>query len=352
MTLSRNKVVVGMSGGVDSSVAAYLLKKAGYDVVGVFIMPWQPDHVPCTAEEDRRDAMRVAARLSIPLFTVDAREEYKESVAMKMIREYKKGNTPNPDIWCNKEIKFSTLERFADSVGAYYLATGHYADTCTSKKHGALLVRPHDKEKDQTYFLWAVPQSSLKRTLFPLAHLTKKKVRDYASELHLPNSHKKDSQGVCFLGNVDMKEFLKEYLSVEPGHVVDESGAIIGMHEGALLYTLGERLGTHSQDIMVVEKKDVAANTLVVKKRDSVRGMCRCTVNEILHHVPPAKSSHYDVQIRHRGALYRTQLHFDGDYAVCELPHDIYPAPGQSLVWFDGDILCGGGVIRRVDEIR
>jgi tRNA-specific 2-thiouridylase len=199
-------VFVGVSGGVDSSVSAALLKDAGYTVVGVFIRTWTPDFIECTWREERRDAMRVCAHLGIPFLECDAEEAYKKGVADYMIEEYKKGNTPNPDVMCNREVKFGVFWEFAKAHEADFIATGHYA------LNQYQLERSKDTAKDQTYFLWTLTQDDLEHTLFPIGHLEKKEVRKLAEKYKLPTATKKDSQGVCFLGPLDMKDFLKHYI--------------------------------------------------------------------------------------------------------------------------------------------
>ncbi|HEY4510981.1 MAG TPA: tRNA 2-thiouridine(34) synthase MnmA, partial [Candidatus Paceibacterota bacterium] len=234
----KKKVYVGLSGGVDSAVSAALLQEKGYEVVGVFIKTWHPDFFPCTESEDRLSAMRVAVRLGIPFTTLDLSDTYRREVAEEMIGEYKKGRTPNPDVLCNKSVKFGGFYDFAVSEGADYIATGHYART-----ENGLLFTGKDSAKDQSYFLWMVPSSVLSRTLFPLGLLTKGEVRARARALGLPNAARPDSQGICFLGDISMKDFLSHYIELKDGDVLDEKGSVIGRHKGSILYTIGERHG-------------------------------------------------------------------------------------------------------------
>jgi tRNA-specific 2-thiouridylase len=269
---TKKRVFVGMSGGVDSSVSASILVDAGYDVTGVFIKVWEAPFLPCTWREERRDAQRVAAHLGIPLLTLDLADVYKKSVVDTFVSAYARGETPNPDVLCNKEIKFGAFYDFAKREGADYIATGHYA--VRGEEEGrATLLRSADTEKDQTYFLWTISQEVLRRTLFPVGAYVKDEVRTIAKKKGLPTAQKKDSQGICFLGDVDMAIFLKEFISVEPGNVEDDTGKVIGTHDGALLYTLGERHGfrvgatdTESRPYYVVAK-DVTRNVLVVARR-------------------------------------------------------------------------------------
>ena len=229
-----------MSGGVDSSVAAYLLQQEGYDVTGVFMKVWQPEFIPCSAEEDRRDAMRVAARLGIPFLTFNFEQEYKKDVADYFIAEYAAGRTPNPDVMCNRYIKFGAYLRTALAQGAEYIATGHYARVKKDSEGYHLLVGI-DENKDQSYFLHTLGQDELSRTLFPIGNFTKPEVRQIARRAGLPTAEKKDSQGLCFVGKLDMKEFLSQYIPQKRGAVVDTKGVVLGEHEGAAYYTLGQR---------------------------------------------------------------------------------------------------------------
>jgi len=241
------KVFVGLSGGVDSSVSAYLLKKQGHDVTGVFVKVWYPDFISCDWRREMQDAMRVCAKLKIPFLLCDLEKEYREGVIDYMINEYKNGRTPNPDVMCNKEIKFKAFLNFALTNNADFIATGHYAQnnlvSSESQKNGSKygLFVAKDKEKDQTYFLWNLNQEILSKTLFPIGHLEKTKVRQIAKSAGLFTAAKKDSQGLCFIGHVNMKDFLRHYLETKPGDVLDQKGRIIGRHNGALLYTIGER---------------------------------------------------------------------------------------------------------------
>src|ERR1035437_6131617 len=241
--MRKKKVVfVGMSGGVDSSVSAAILKKEGYEVIGVFIRTWHPDFLPCNEEEERRDAMRVAAHLNIPFLTFDFEDIYKREVADYMISEYKMGRTPNPDVMCNKYVKFGAFIKKALSMGADYVATGHYAQVGEAgkifsreypashrhhSKKSFLLRQSPDPSKDQSYFLWTLKQEQLKKILFPVGHLKKSEVRILAKKFKLPVAEKKDSQGICFLGPVDLKEFLKHYIKERKGKVLNEDGIII-----------------------------------------------------------------------------------------------------------------------------
>ncbi len=238
----KKRVFIGLSGGVDSSVAALRLLRDGYDVVGVFIKVWQPDFIRCDWEKERLDAMRVAAHLGIPFLTCDAEEAYKQHVADYMIDEYRKGRTPNPDVMCNEFVKFGAFYVWARERGTDFIATGHYAQMKVIKGthtlHTAL-----DSAKDQTYFLAHITQDALNHSLFPVGDTLKSNVRKEAEKNNLPTFKKADSQGICFLGHIDIQDFLSHYIALEKGNVYDESGTVIGEHDGALIYTLGQRHG-------------------------------------------------------------------------------------------------------------
>ncbi|MEK7180377.1 MAG: tRNA 2-thiouridine(34) synthase MnmA, partial [Patescibacteria group bacterium] len=276
----RKKVFVGMSGGVDSSVSAALLKKEGYDITGVFIKVWQPDFIECDWRIERRDAMRVCAALNIPFLTFDFEEEYKRDVIDYMLLEYKRGRTPNPDVMCNRYIKFGSFLRKAREMGADFIATGHYAIREIKEEDGKevyVLRESKDKEKEQSYFLWTLGQEELKHSLFPVGGYKKEEVRNLAKKFNLPTALKKDSQGLCFLGKIDFRDFLKMYLPEKVGNVVNLSEEIIGTHEGVHFYTIGQRHGftitkksTEDKPFYVVSK-DIAKNILTVANKEEIK---------------------------------------------------------------------------------
>jgi tRNA-specific 2-thiouridylase len=336
----RKKVFVAMSGGVDSSVSAALLK-GDHDVTGVFIRPWSPSWMPCPWKEERRDAMRVAAKLDIPLLTFDFQEEYKKEVAEYMIEEYRKGRTPNPDVMCNKKIKFGA---FLEKVE--YMATGHYA-----RKEGGNLLAGVDKEKDQSYFLWTLRAEQLKRILFPVGGLKKEEVRKLAKKFDLPVADKKDSQGVCFLGKIDMRDFLQRYIPSQEGRVLNEEGEVIGHHEGSFLYTIGQRHG------FVVNKKgvnegphyvigkDLKKNILIVseKKPEKLKEFSSLKVElEDINWVSGEPTGSLTARVRYRQPLQKCRV--EGSRVLFEEPQAV--APGQSVVVYDKDICLGGGVVK------
>lgn len=239
---TKTKVAVGMSGGVDSSLAAHLLVEAGYDVTGVYLECWRAPG--CRTEEDRKDALKVALSLHIPFEVLDFKTAYRERVVEDFFNQYQAGLTPNPDIACNKEIKFGLFYDWAMKQGFDYVATGHYAAiTSTNKSDGVFLAIPKDTHKDQTYFLYTLDEPQLRHTLFPLANILKSDVRTQATNRHIHTAHKKDSVGICFIGDINVKEFLRDRLGENPGPVVDVAGNVIGTHQGLWFYTIGQRHG-------------------------------------------------------------------------------------------------------------
>ncbi len=303
MNVKGKRVYVGLSGGVDSAVSAALLKKEGAEVTGVFIKGWYPPGMPCTWAEDRRDAMRVAARLQIPFVTLDASKEYKQSVIDYLLAEYRAGRTPNPDVMCNRDIKFGVFYRYAKARGADAIATGHY----------------RTGEKDQTYFLWAVQKEILAETLFPVGHLDKSVTRRLAKRFNLPVAEKKDSQGVCFLGSISVEDFLKKEL---------------GETNPAMLYTLGQKV--HGEYVI---GKDVQKGTVTTSATFSPSSVAIpfAQANWLSDAVPTA------AQYRYRGPLITGKV-VEGQFIPTE-PLAEPVAPGQSLVFYHGSVCVGGGII-------
>ena len=354
MKINSNKgitVFVGVSGGVDSSVAAALLKEQGYIVVGVFIRTWSPDFLECTWKDERRDAMRVCAHLDIPFLECDAEEAYKKGVADYMIDEYKKGNTPNPDVMCNRIVKFGVFWQFAKNHGADFIATGHYAINNYQLKKGV------DISKDQSYFLWTLTQDDLIHTLFPVGHLEKKEVRKLAEKYKLGTAVKKDSQGVCFLGPLNMKDFLKHYIEIKKGNVVDEKGKVIGSHDGAIFFTLGERHGftifTNEDNSMpfYVVSKDISNNTITVSTRsgfDEIEYIPESIIGNNVNWIGkiPDKDKSYTAQIRYHGEILICKINSKEDDSV-EIIFDkkILVDKGQSIVVYDNDVCLGGFIV-------
>lgn len=340
--VKQARIFVGLSGGVDSAVTAALLKREGHDVVGVFVKGWYPPELPCTWSEDRRDAMRVAARLGIPFTTLDASSTYKKSVIDYIIREYKEGRTPNPDIFCNRDIKFGEFFTYAKAQGAQYIATGHYA-----KAEDGRLFRGADEAKDQSYFLWAVPKEALSHTIFPLGERKKPEIRALAKQFDLPVADKRDSQGICFLGPVSIHEFLKNELGSEPGSARSEAGEVVGTHEGAVGYTLGERVALQgaSSGPWYVVKKDIEKNELTVAKElhgAKDKGIALHSTNFF---IAPQKDTEYGAQYRYHGpkvsGVYDPETATFTSHAAISEP----VASGQSLVLYLKDECIGGGII-------
>ncbi|MBU2159252.1 tRNA 2-thiouridine(34) synthase MnmA [Patescibacteria group bacterium] len=337
------RIYVGLSGGVDSAVTAALLKEQGALVTGVFIKGWYPPGMPCTWAADRRDAMRVAARLGVPFKTLDASSEYKEGVIEYMLREYRQGRTPNPDVMCNREVKFKAFAQSAFSEGAEYIATGHYARSIDGSLHTGL-----DPAKDQSYFLWAVPKNVLQKTLFPLGETRKEDTRKLAKRFNLPNAAKKDSQGVCFLGNISMEDFLISEFGRNEGKALDENGVCIGTHQGALLYTLGSRIALESDTPgpWYVLKKDIEKNELVVshsrEQRTQTRKVLLLETNYFEHVL---ENQEVEAQFRYHGPRITGTLKESGSVFIPSSAADAPLAPGQSLVLYTADRCIGGGII-------
>jgi tRNA-specific 2-thiouridylase len=370
---NKKTVFVGLSGGVDSAVSAAILKKQGYEVVGVFIKTWHPDFLECNEEEERRDAMRVAAFLDIPFLTFDLEEVYKKEVADYMIREYKEGRTPNPDVMCNKEVKFGAFLKKALSMGADFVATGHYATVASAKNFGGLLhpsdgtfpaknflhkqlLKGADFDKDQSYFLWTLNQKQLSKIIFPIGHLKKTEVKKLAKEFGLPVALKKDSQGICFLGAIDLKEFLKHYIKEKRGKVVNEEGEEIGYHDGVVFHTLGERHGftitkkSPKDGPYYVVGKDIKQNILIVSqnKENSNSNILQNYKIENTNWISGAPKSEkiYTAQIRYHGEFLQCKVKTSkSGLAQIVFDKPVSVASGQSCVIYDGDICLGGGVV-------
>lgn len=348
----NKKVYVGLSGGVDSSVSTLLLKNAGADLTGVFIKTWQPDYIECTWREDRLDAMRVCAQLDIPFVTLDLEKEYKQHVIDYFLNEYKNNRVPNPDVMCNKYIKFDAFLKLATDNNAV-IATGHYAKINYEE---SVIEVPEDRNKDQTYFLYQIKKENLDKIIFPLSHLTKDEVRKIAQENNLWVADKKDSQGICMLGgDVSVKDFLIRELNLQKGVVKNEGGEVIGEHDGVELYTIGERHGFE------VVKKGIDSKPFFVFKKDQENNILYVTDDEnyleqkeseeiILTEVNLLKDleeKQYTVMTRYRGekVVCKLELLKNGDIrATAE--KKILAVPGQSGVIYDGDVLVGGGVIK------
>jgi tRNA-uridine 2-sulfurtransferase len=355
------KVFVGLSGGVDSAVSAALLKRAGYDVTGVFIKVWHPEFLTCNWREERRDAMKVSLALDIPFLFMDFEEEYKRGVADYMIAEYKAGRTPNPDILCNREIKFKAFWKQAKELGADFIATGHYAQVhpLNSQKNKFRLKEGLDKDKDQSYFLWTLTQEDLRHVLFPIGNLKKTEVRNLARKFGLPVSDKKDSQGLCFLGEVSLEEFLSHFVAVQPGVVLNSSGDKIGTHKGSLYYTIGERHGFEvvKKDSIggayYVVSKDMTKNTITVSNnlKEIISFSPRIVILKDVNWLEEPRDSQITARVRYRGQkLAGTLMAEDKKLAVVFEEPERGLSVGQSIVFYQNDILLGGGVMDEMNN--
>jgi len=350
--MKKGKVFVGLSGGVDSSVSAALLKNAGYDVTGVFIKVWQPNFLPCSQEIDRLDALRVAAHLRIPFFTLDLEREYKKEVLDLMISGYGRGETPNPDVLCNRAIKFGGFYKFACSLRADFIATGHYAKVGIFGDKPSLLEGA-DNEKDQSYFLWMLNEEDLKHSLFPVGDMNKNEVRAFAKKFGLPTADRKDSQGLCFMGELDMKEFLSHFLPKKSGRVQNEKGDVIGTHEGAHFYTIGERHGfetlkkTNKEEPLYVISKNIKENIITASPRKLLeKGKTRFRLENInFINGEPDFLKKYTARIRYRQNLFEVSIKKVEGKIIIETASPQYVDVGQSAVIYDNERVVGGGIV-------
>ncbi|HBZ31231.1 MAG TPA: tRNA 2-thiouridine(34) synthase MnmA [Nitrosomonas nitrosa] len=357
--MKKQRVIVGMSGGVDSSVAALLLKEQGYEVLGLFMKNWEDDDTDeyCSSRQDFIDAASVADIINIPLEVINFSAEYKERVFSSFLAEYRMGRTPNPDVLCNAEIKFKAFLDHAIALGADYIATGHYAQV--RHVNGLYqLLKGEDGNKDQSYFLYRLTQEQLAKTLFPIGHLYKREVRQIALIHNLPNSSKKDSTGICFIGERPFREFLNRYLPHEPGEIQTLEGKVIGKHIGLMYYTLGQRQGLGiggtkdgNEKPWFVAGKDTANNVLIVVQGHDHPALLSAALSATDLTWISGRSPHcnwvYAAKTRYRQIDAPCAItNIDQDNCQIEFAQPQWAVtPGQSVVVYESNVCLGGGVI-------
>lgn len=341
-------IYVGLSGGVDSSVTAALLKSQGYDVVGVYMKNWSKriGQFDCPWEDDYRDAKKVATHLDIPFEMYDFEEQYFDKVVHYMLESFKAGITPNPDVMCNQEIKFKLFLDTCLANGADMIATGHYASTSDGR-----LLRAKDDNKDQTYFLYRITSEALSRILFPLGDYTKPEVRKLAADFNLPTATRKESMGICFVGKVGIKDFLKEYVSdMQPGSIINQNGAVIGEHEGAIFYTIGQRsgLGVGGGLPYYVTGKNMEKNEVYVTSDIADERLWTDQIHLVSMHWIGAVAKPAYIRNRHRAPLVKIEelIVKDDNEAVVKLSEKVRAVtPGQSSVFYTDTECLGGGIV-------
>lgn len=357
---SQTRVVVGMSGGVDSSVTALLLKEQGYDVVGIFMKNWDDtdENGVCTATQDYDDVALVANQIGIPYYSVNFEKQYWDKVFTYFLDEYKKGRTPNPDVMCNKEIKFDAFLKYAMDLGADYVATGHYAQVERDEDGTSHMLRGIDNNKDQTYFLNQLSQKQLAKVLFPLGNMEKPEVRAIAERAGLATAKKKDSTGICFIGERDFKTFLMDYLPAKQGQMKTPEGEVKGQHDGLMYYTIGQRQGLgiggggKTNDPWFVIGKDLETNTLYVGQGYHHPWLyaTHLEASDIHFTTDEAKSETFTCTAKFRYRQSDTEvtvhMHEDNTTALVEFNEPVRAiTPGQSVVFYDGEECLGGGTI-------
>jgi len=360
----KGKVLVGMSGGVDSSVAAALLLAEGYEVIGAFMKNWSGDvngpeckdyervgeaFEECGWKNERRDAMRVAAILGIPFQTFDFEKEYRRDVVDYLFSETQAGRTPNPDVMCNKYIKFDLFLREADKLGCDFVATGHYARIDQEKDRTRILMGS-DSNKDQSYFLWAINPGILDHILFPIGGMEKPDVRKKAQELKLPVAEKKDSTGICFVGEVNMEEFLKARIPVDPGNIVTTEGKVVGRHDGVQFYTIGQRKGLGvggGEPFYVVEKRPETKELIVSSNYHPALFTKELSASQLNWFRDPETPFDCHARIRYRQKEQACTIESHENERVVVVFNEPQRAvtSGQSIVFYDGEEMIGGGII-------
>jgi tRNA-uridine 2-sulfurtransferase len=367
------KVLVAMSGGVDSSIAALLMKRKGYDIIGVFMKCWSNTKNQvgeCQWREERRHALKIAAKLDIPLITLDVEKEYKKFVVEEMYKDYKKGITPNPDVLCNEKIKFPFLLKKAKQLKADFVVTGHYVQTKNTKK-GIELLRGKDESKDQSYFLYRLKQSELKKLIFPIGEYTKTKIREMAEERNFQNHDKKGTVGICFIGKINLKDFLKQKVKPKKGKILNPKGEIIGQHDGIFYYTIGQRIGprfdldinkknqeqTNQLSRWYVASKNTKKNELTIapqnhdllyRKQIKIKNLY--LISETKQELEKAKN--VLARIRHVGELLPSKLSFNKKSKQFQITLNVKDkrgitgvSEGQAIVLYKGRKVLGGGTI-------
>ena len=353
------KVIIGISGGVDSSVAALLLKNEGYDVTGIFMKNWDDtdENGICTADEDFADAVKICNKLDIPYYSINFEKEYYDRVFTYFLEEYKKGRTPNPDIMCNKEIKFKAFLDFAMGLGADYIATGHYARIERQEDDTVLMLRGVDSNKDQTYFLSQLTQDQIKNVLFPIGDIDKPEVRRLAREYELPTADKKDSTGICFIGERNFKEFLSNYLPAKKGDIVSiDDGTVLGQHEGLMFHTIGQRRGLGiggDGEAWFVCGKDLAKNELLVCQGENNGYLFsnRLLASEFSTTLVSPLEKEFDCVAKFRYRQKDIPVHvkfLDDKHLEVTYPETKAVTPGQACVLYDGDVCLGSAIIDEV----
>ena len=339
------KVFLGMSGGVDSAVSAYLLQQQGYEVIGVYMKNWSKNlpGMKCPWAEDLADAKRVAVKLGIDFRVFDFEKEYKQKVVDYMLAEYEKGNTPNPDIMCNQEIKFKLFAETAFEQGADRIATGHYAQA-----KGRKLLKAVDENKDQTYFLYRITEDAIEKTIFPVGGMMKTEVKALAEKLGLSVAHKKESMGVCFVGEANMRDFLSEFIETKPGEIRElETDKVLGTHDGAIFYTLGQRHGLNLKDGLpyYVVRKNMKTNTIFVSRNLKALSLWKKEI-ELKDAILRGDDDGHNIEarIRHRAPLVKAD--YDAKtHKLTFAEEQKSLTPGQSVVFYRENVCLGGGII-------